>query len=174
MNNKWKVHAAKFSAYAVLMLLFYVLQTTPGFLSLFGIKPNFVIPAALAVAFYEDEFAGGLYGALAGILCDHGAVGSLFGFNAVILLAAGTAAGLLVIYMLRPTVVNFVLLLCGTMLAQGLLDYLLHFYIWGYADVEQILLRKIFPTVAYTAAVSPILYYMAGWLHGKFEGLIKR
>lgn len=104
------------------------LQTTPGFLTVFGVKPNFVIPAAVCVAMHEGEFTGAFYGVLAGVLCDLGGF-ALAGFNAMILLAACTAVGLLVIYLLRPGVINFVLLLSAVMLgarAAGLSAQLRH------------------------------------------------
>ena len=55
MNNKKWFRTAKFLTYIVVMALLYILQTTPGFLTVFGVKPNFVIPAAVCIAMYEGE-----------------------------------------------------------------------------------------------------------------------
>ena len=57
--------AGKYLLYAGLVLLCYILQNTPGFLEIFGVKPFLVIPAVLAIAMFEGEFVGALYGALA-------------------------------------------------------------------------------------------------------------
>lgn len=78
-NNKAKVYAVKYCSYVLILLALYVLQTTPGFLSVFGIKPNLVIPAVVCIAMVEGEFVGGLLGALGGWLLDLGAF-SVFGF----------------------------------------------------------------------------------------------
>lgn len=168
MNSKRWYRAAKYSAYIVVMLLLYILQTTPGFLTVFGVKPNFVIPAAVCIAMHEGEFIGALYGTLAGGLCDLGGY-TLAGFNAIILLAACTAVGLLVIYLLRPSVINFVLLLSAVLLARGLLDFLLNYVMWGYAHVWMVFVYDILPGVIYAVAASPLVYYLFTAIHTWFE-----
>lgn len=170
-NNKKLIHAAKYCTYTAVMILLYVLQTTPGFLSIFSIKPNFVISAAICIAMSEGEYIGGLYGAFAGILCDLGAP-TLFGFNAMIVMVACVMTGLMVIYLLRPGVINFVLLASGAMLARGLIDYLLNYAMWSYAHVWMVLVYDILPAVIYSAAVSPIVYYLFTWMRNKFESRI--
>jgi len=94
MNNRPKIRAAKYTIYCLFMLALYILQTTPGFLSIGGLKPNFVIPVAMAIAVCEGDFPGGIFGAVAGILCDFSAT-SLFGFQAAILLALLYGGGLI-------------------------------------------------------------------------------
>ena len=168
MGTKQGVRFAKHLTYIVTMVLLYVLQTTPGLLEIFGSKPNFVIPAAACIAMLEGEFVGGLYGALAGLLCDHSGY-AFFGFNAIILLVACVAAGLLVIYMLRPTIVNYILLLAGVLFVKGLLDYLLNYVMWGYSSVWMVLVYDILPGIIYTLAVSPLVYYLYGWVFRKFQ-----
>lgn len=172
MNNRPKIYAAKYTIYALIMLALCVLQSTPGFLSVFGVKPNLVIPVAVAVAVCEGEFVGGLFGALAGVLCDYGAP-SLFGFNGIILLVCCVAAGLLTIYLLRPTVVNFLILLAGTLLSRGLLDYLLNYHMWGYEGVVLVLTRTILPGAAYTLLLSPLAWLAVARLHGRFEEMLE-
>ncbi|MCI8650115.1 MAG: hypothetical protein HFG20_08370 [Anaerotruncus sp.] len=167
MTNKRGVYVAKYTAYFFVLVCLYVLQTTPSFMAVFGIKPNLVIPAAICIAMLEGEFTGGLYGALAGALCDLGDF-CIFGFNAIILLIACVLAGLMVIYMLRATVLNFVLLAFGALLARTLLDYLLNYYMWGYEGVWMVLVYKMLPTVIYSAAAAPVSYYLLCWLHGWF------
>lgn len=170
--NRPKLSAAKYTVYVLLMAALYILQSTPHFLAVFGVKPNFVIPLAVAVAVYEGEFVGGLFGALAGVFCDFSST-TLFGFHAIIILVCCVAAGLLTIYLLRPTAVNFVILTGGTLLVQGLLDYLLNFYMWGYSSVEMVLTRRILPGIGYTLLLSPLLYWLTGRIFRRFADLIE-
>lgn len=172
MNNRPKINAAKYTVYTLIMIALYVLQSTPKFLELFEVKPNLVIPMAVAIAVCEGEFIGGVFGALAGICCDYGAL-SLFGFNAIIILICCVAIGLLTIYLLRPTVVNFVLLLAAALLVRGLLDYLLNFYMWGYEGVHIILTRQVLPGIAYSLLLSPFIYWMVSKLYERFEEMIE-
>lgn len=84
------------------LLLF---KPTPGFLSVFGIKPNLVIPAVVCIAMVEGEFVGGLLGALGGMLLDLGAF-SVFGFYSIQLLVICVAIGLLVIYLMKNNLLS--------------------------------------------------------------------
>ena len=127
-----------------------------------------MIPAAVCIAVLEGAFVGGVYGALAGILCDL-AGGALFGFSAIILMPACVAAGLLVTYLLRPGMINYVLLLAGVLLTRGLLDFLLNYVMWGYDDVWMVFIYGILPGIIYAVAVSPLVYYLFAFMRGRFE-----
>lgn len=172
MRNKKPVLALKYTVYALCVAALFVLQSIPGMFSIFGVKPNLVAAAAIAIALYEDEFIGGIYGAFCGVLCDFGGF-TIFGFNAIIFLISGVACGLLIIYMLRPTWVNYSLLLCGAMLTRGLLDYLLNFLMWGYDDSHTLLLTRVLPSVAYTVAAGPLVYLLYGYLHRVFAAKLE-
>lgn len=168
MKNKTIKLVIKYAMYVTGMVLLFVIQSIPNFIMIFGVKPNLVVAAAIAIAVYEDEFLGGLFGALAGLLCDLGGF-SIFGFNSIIFLISGVITGLLIIYMLRPTVINYMLLLAGAMLTRGLLDYLLNFFMWGYPGSEKLLYAQILPSVLYTAAAGIPLFWLYGWLHRGFQ-----
>lgn len=172
MTNKKPLFAAKYCSYIVFIIILFVLQTTPGFLTVFEVKPNFVIPAAVCIAMREGEFTGGLYGAFAGILCDLGGF-NLFGLNAILLLIAGVVCGLLTIYLLRPGLLNFLLLLAAVLLARGLLDYLLNFLMWGYENVWMVLAYRTLPGVGYSLAVSPVVYLLYEKLYRFFQQKIE-
>ena len=46
--------AFKWGCYILVLLLLYGLQSSPGLLSIGGVKPVFIIPAALFVALFEN------------------------------------------------------------------------------------------------------------------------
>ena len=91
----------KWVCYAVALFVCAALQTTPGLLQLGQAKPLFILPLCLAVAVYEGEFAGALFGAVSGLLWDYTA-GRTMGMLALELLllcfarfgaGAGVSAG---------------------------------------------------------------------------------
>ncbi len=168
MTNKKPIYAAKYCSYIVFIIILFVLQTTPGFLTVMDVKPNFVIPAAVCIAMREGEFLGGLYGAFVGILCDLGGF-NLFGLNAILLLIAGVACGLLTIYLLRPGLFNFLMLLAAVLLTRSLLDYLLNFLMWGYENVWMVLAYRILPGVAYSLVAAPLVYLFYERLYRFFQ-----
>ena len=60
----------KWICYALLGLLCAVLQTTPGLFQFGAAKPLWLLPLALAVAVFEGEFAGAVFGAVCGLMWD--------------------------------------------------------------------------------------------------------
>lgn len=151
-----------------MLLTVYVLQTTPYLFALFGVKPLLLIPASVCIALHEGELAGGLYGALAGILCDT-AGRVFFGYYSILLLAACAGAGLLIIYMMNLSLPNAVLIcfVCAFCLCS--LEYVLMYGMWNYEKAELIYLRQTLPTVLYTTVVTPVLYFVVRRVHFYFK-----
>lgn len=61
----------KWGLYVLLLLACAVLQATPGFLLIGQAKPVLLLPLALAVSVWEDEFSGALFGAVCGLMWDY-------------------------------------------------------------------------------------------------------
>ena len=172
MKTNTRLLIAKYALYFVGMIVLYTVQTTPGFLEIFHVKPNLVVAAAIGIAMHEGEFLGGIYGTAAGVLCDLGAF-TLFGFHSMTLLVFCVLTGLAFIYLLRATVLNFTLILFAVLLVQGLLDFLLNYAMWGYPGVSLVLVRNILPGVAYSTAAGPLVYYLYSWIYRHFKQLIQ-
>lgn len=169
MNNKKWFRTAKFATYIVVMCCSTSCRPPPAFLTVVRRKAELCHSCGRLRRHARGGVTGAFYGVLAGVLCDLGGF-ALAGFNAMILLAACTAVGLLVIYLLRPGVINFVLLLSAVMLARGLLDFLLNYVMWGYDHVWMVFVYDVLPGVIYTVAVSPLVYYLYTAVHAWFEG----
>ena len=162
MNRTRGAKIAKHLVYMLVLVLLYVVQTTPKLFAIGGIKPIWVIPVAVVIAMQEGEFIGGLYGALAGLLCDTGSY-ALFGFNGLFICAACIAVGLLTIYMVQGNLLGCLAFVLAIALLRGSVDYLFAFGIWaskpGYENVWRIFLFRVIPTALYTTAVAPLIYY---------------
>ena len=87
--------ALKWVCYAAALFVCAALQTTPGLFRLGQAKPLFILPLCLAVAVYEGEFAGALFGAVGGLLWDYTA-GRTVGMLALELLLLCFALSVLV------------------------------------------------------------------------------
>ena len=94
MNRRTKLMIAKYALYVLLMVILYVLQTDPNLFAIAGVKPVLVLPFAVCIAMFDSQLAGGLFGLLAGILCDTSS-NVLFGFQSILYLLICTAVGLL-------------------------------------------------------------------------------
>ena len=53
MNKRAKIMVVKYVTYSLLMLVLYVLQSTPQLFSIAGIKPILVFPFAVAVSTFD-------------------------------------------------------------------------------------------------------------------------
>ena len=166
MNRTKLTLTAKYLTYGLVLLLLYVLQTTPGLFVIFGAKPMLVVPAAIAIAMCEGEFVGGLYGAFAGLLCDMGS-SMLFGFNGFLLTFFCVVTGLLVIHLMHCNAWNAILFTFITMLAIGSLEFLFGYGMWGLENVWMIYTYRTLPLIVYTAVVSPLPFWLMRGIHRK-------
>ena len=165
-NTKYRL-LGRHGLYIALFLLLYIWQSTPGFLAIDGSKPLWVLPAAIAVALWEGETVGGLYGAFAGLLCDISGP-LVFGFNGFLTCLACIAVGLLVAYFVRCNLLSCLLFAAAFVFLRGHLEFLFAFGMWGYDNVWRLYVSRALPTMAYTVAVSPLLYLLFRTLHRYF------
>lgn len=91
----------RYLAYALELILTFVLSTTPGLMpELFGAKPALVVCVALTVAVFEREIPAMIIGLTAGILTDLGFTDSIGIFTislTVICFVVGYAANNLIV-----------------------------------------------------------------------------
>ncbi len=149
----------KWALYALILFLAFILQTTPYFLEIFGVKPILLLPVMLFIAMFEGEWAGGVFGVVGGLLWDT-AADRLLGFHAILMLIICVVAGLLVMYLIRANLWNALIIILSASLLQGLVDYFFYYLIWDYDFSYLILLKQTLPTVAYTTIISPLFFWL--------------
>ena len=112
----------KWICYALLGLLCAVLQTTPGLFQFGAAKPLWLLPLALAVAVFEGEFAGAVFGAVCGLMWDWLA-GRTVGMLALELLLLCFAVSAVMQLYFKNSAANFALIASA---AAGLAVFLLY------------------------------------------------
>ncbi len=167
MNGKLRY--LRFLAYALELIILYVLSGIPNFMpSLFGSKPVLLIAAALTIAVFEDELPSMIMGLSCGVLIDVGTDAKI-GYYTLILTVLCFVLGycqrnFFVTNFLNATVIGVCSLL-------GV--FLLHFLIFGVfmrsPDLGQVFLKQYLIRFIYTALFLPILY----WLNRLFYSLKK-
>lgn len=162
----------KWLCYALLLLVFYILQTTPMLFQILGIKPVLVVPFAVCLSLFESERAAAVYGVFGGMLWDI-AANKLFGFRAILLMCCCIAVALLVMYLMRNHLWNAILLVSAVMLVIQILDYLFFYLIWGYEHSWIILLKYTLPTMVYTAVVTIPIYYLMRSVAKRFNQTVR-
>lgn len=168
MSNASKMNITRHLVYVILMLLFYVIQSVPHLFRVYGVKPIWVVPVAVAIAMFEGEFAGGIYGAFAGLLCDTGGF-LLFGFNGFVVSICCIAAGLLVIYLMRRNLLTCLLFVFVTLLLRGSLEYFFAYGMWQYKDARSIYLTSTLPSAAYSILIMIPVFYLIRAIHNRLS-----
>lgn len=158
---------AKHACYLALMLLFYVLQTTPRLFSIGGVRPVWLVGIAVMISAVEGEFVGALYGALAGTVWEV-AAGRNTGSFSILLLVLCFLCALLVMLYLRGTLLNLSLLSGGVLLVLCSFDFVFSYWLQGHSGISGVYLRSILPTVLYSAALTVVPYYAVRAIHKKF------
>ena len=154
--------------YALAVIGCYLMQTTPGFATFFGVKPIFLLPLAICIAAREGVFPGALWGAAAGLLWDI-ASGRTGGFFAIQLMAVCFGVAALVALYLRGSAVNLLLLCTGAALALVGNDLLFHYLLHGYTGVGALFLRSSLPTLILTLIVCLPLRWLVNRIADRFD-----
>jgi cell shape-determining protein MreD len=160
----------KHALYVFAVIVLYVLGCVPGLFVIGGLKPILVVPAAIAIGMCEDEFSGGLYGALAGLLCDVGSF-LLFGFNGFVITIFGAAAGLMVTYLMRCNLLTFLLFVFITLLVRGSLEYFFAYGMWDYPGVGLIYSSTTLPTVFFSTAAAIPVFFVIRLINRRFSSV---
>ncbi len=168
MTRYFRMRLFKFALYSAIIFLSFIIQSTPGVLDFFGIKPNLVLPACICIAIFEGEFIGGLFGFFAGIFCDTAAE-TIFGFNAFFYLVLCITAGLVMIYILSNDTMNALLLCFGGLFLSSFFDFFFSYVLYQYEGLAGFFYTVIIPPVLLSSIFSLPYYYLFYWLHGKFE-----
>lgn len=170
MEKRKLLIRSRYLVYGAVFVFLYVLQCMPGFLEIGGVRPILLIPAAVTLAMFEGEFVGGLYGALAGLLCGLSSP-MVFGFDGLLLLCLCVVSGLLVIYLLRRTLMTAYLLVGVSVTSRCCPAYFFSYAIWGYENSGDIFWHSTVWMILYTSLLTPVFYKMWELVCGYYSSL---
>ncbi len=154
----WLLQTVKWFAYALLIFVCYLLETSGSYL-----KPLFLIPAALCIASHTGEIQAMAVGTICGLLLDL-ACGKLLGYNAVWLVVSCVAVSLLHSYLLREKLLNMLFLTLVCTAVQGYLDFVFYYAVWEHENVSLIYTKVILPSGLMTVIAAIPLYFLINWI----------
>ena len=158
----------KWGCYILLLVVCTVVQTTPGLFQFGAAKPLWLLPLALAVAVFEGEFAGAVFGAVCGLMWDYTA-GRTVGMLALELMLLCFGVSVVVQLYLKDTPSNFVLLavVCALLVLSA--DWLFFYYMPGYSGAASRWLWFVLPTAALSVPVCFPLFGVVRRIHEEFK-----
>ncbi len=140
----------KWALYSLLLVGCAVLQTIPGLLQIGAVKPVFILPLCVAIAAYEGEFAGAIFGMLGGLMWDYTA-GVIVGIFAILLLVVCFLVSLTVQLYLQCTRFNYFLICVVCNLVVLSIHFMFFYYMPGYHS----------PWYTYGSIIVPMAFYGA-------------
>lgn len=158
----------KWGCYVLALFVCAALQTTPGLFQLGQAKPLFILPLCLAVAVYEGEFAGALFGAVCGLLWDYTA-GRTVGMLALELLLMCFALSVLVQLYLQGSTWNFALISMVTAALVLSLDWLFFYYMPGYTGAALRYVTFVLPGAVLTIPAALLAFWLVQHIHDGFR-----
>ncbi len=149
----------KYTVFAVIVFLLYILQSTPGFLSVFGLKPVFIIPFCVALCILDDQWPVGLILIAGGLLTDLSA-NRVVGFFTIQLVIYCSICIVAVKFFLKATKRNAFYVSFAVMFIMLTADYLFTYRMHGYTHGLGLYLRNVVLVNAYSSAFSPLFYML--------------
>jgi rod shape-determining protein MreD len=159
MGSTLKYKIIRYIGYTVELLVFFVLQETPGFIpAVFGARPVLVVPAVIAIAMFENEIPAMLFGLFGGLLMDFGFSGIL-GYHGMLLAVCCYVVSLIATNLLQTNFITTMLISLVCIAAVTVLQWLFFYVLYGYGSVLYALIYHYLPIFAYTMLLMPIAYY---------------
>lgn len=168
MTKNLRTKIIKYTLYFLLLFFAYIIQSTPGLLDFYGAKAMLVIPVCVCVAVCEGEFAGGIFGFLAGLFCDSSAT-TVFGFNAFILTVVCAVIGLAAIYLFRRSPINVMLVGFCAVFARAFSEFFFSYVLFGYSGLERFFYWELMPETVFTSLFVLPYYFLIRYIHTRLE-----
>ncbi|RDV82927.1 rod shape-determining protein MreD [Ammonifex thiophilus] len=136
-----------------------LLQTTVlTYLRVAGVRPDLLLILVAFIGFWRGPREGGLWGVVAGLLCDLVA-GGFVGLNALTKLLAGYLAGQAGVFFYRESSLTCALVTGTVTLVAELATYLLLLFLGIWLPLKNTLLYLILPVTAYNTVAAVVLFY---------------
>ncbi len=146
--------------FAVLLIVFAVLQNTPHLLpGILGAHALILIPLAVCLGMFEKAVVAALFGALAGVFWDV-TVASGDGYNAMILMLFATISSVLISYLMRNNISTALLLSFAAIIIYMLLHWFIFVVCSGATGGFVTLFTFYLPSAIYTAVFAPLIYIL--------------
>ena len=147
----------KYSLFCITVFFLYILQSTPGFLSIFGVKPVLIMPFCFTLCILDESWQTILVYLVSGMLMELSA-GRIIGFYTIPILVFSMAGMIAVKFFFKPTSRNATILSFVLMLIILSFDFLFTYMFRGYS----VLLKRYVTHVVFLSLYSSlfsILFY---------------
>lgn len=161
--------AAKYSLFTLIVFMLYVLQGTPGFLQIFGVKPIFLIAFCINLAMLDGESPKSMIiYIVAGFLFELSA-GRLVGMYTLPLLVCCIAAAIAVKFFFKANYRNTCVFSLASMILILSIDFLFNYILPGHKGSGIVYLKTVLLSSVYSIIFSPLYYKIIMVINEKFR-----
>lgn len=157
----------KYLAYALEVVILYVLQDTPNFIpQLFGGKPLLLVVLAISIAARENQIPSTVFGAVCGVLTDISG-GGIGYFGIMLTLVCYFEAELFKKYIVASFKMVLLYATAATVVLVGLY-FVIFRLLAGVEGAGELFVSRYLARMAYTAVCVVPLYFLNGILFRSF------
>lgn len=143
--------------YALTLVLLYSLMSSGTFGAW---QPFMIISFAIGVAIHEHEFSSSIFGIFCGFMLDI-AMGTLFGFFAVLMMPFCFLVSLLARNLIRVNLLNHLISTVITTLVSFSMYFLFNYVIWNVSSREIVITSVLLPSFIATVVTAPLMYLLS-------------
>ncbi len=159
---------ARYGILCLSVFILYILQSTPGFLSIFGIKPVLIIPFCITLSMLDESWQAGIVYLVGGLLTDL-SCGRVVGTFSIQLLLVCLAGMIAVKFFFRPSRRNFYLFSFVSMALMLSVDFFFAYIMkGGYSSLFFFYFRNVVLVSAYSAVFSQLFYRFIDYISLRF------
>ncbi|MBQ8604264.1 MAG: hypothetical protein IJ410_05445 [Oscillospiraceae bacterium] len=159
---------ARYGILCLSVFVLYILQSIPGFLSVFGIKPVLIMPFCITLSMLDENWQSGIVYLVGGLLTDLscGRVVGTFSIQMLLVCVAGMIA---VKFFFRPSRRNFYLFSFVSMVIMLTVDFLFSYVMSGdYTSMLFFYIKNVVLLSAYSALFSQLFYVFIDYIGARF------
>lgn len=170
MNSR-KLAIEKTIKYLLLCLVvfaLYILQGTPGFLSVFGIRPVFLIPFCIILAMLEEENYAIIVYVVAGLLFELSA-GRIVGYYTIPIIIACVICMIMVKFIFQPNYRNSMAMCFIATFVILTVDFFFSYVMPGYKGIFIIFIKTVLLTSIYSTPFSVLFFKLIVAIQNRFK-----
>ena len=158
---------AKYSIFAFAVFVLYILQSTPGFMSVFGIKPVFMLSFCIVLAMLDENWQAGFVYLVGGMLTDLSS-GRIVGIYSILLLLVCFMAIVSVKFFFKPTLRNIYAYNFIAMVVMLSVDFFFSFMFGAFTGKLLYYFKNVLLVSAYSALFSIPFYFFIDFISLRF------
>ena len=159
---------ARYFILSLAAFFLYILQSTPGFLQVFGIKPVFLFAFAITLSLMDENWQTGLVFVICGLLADLSA-GKAVGFYTLQLMTACACGAVAAKFFLKVNKTNCFIFSFAATAIMLTIDLFFSFMMGDFIGKTIYFLTGVLITGAYSSVFSIPFYYFIDFINRRFK-----